>query len=102
MTDCASPERRIDITLSRIASIYHELSAEQRREIERQRFWSIILIVFQLRAMERGEEAYGYPVQGLADIYDRLISPGEDAFDAILRCYNEGYGGIASKPHREK
>lgn len=90
MTLHESPERRIDITLDRVRETYEALPLEERLALS-QKPWMITMeTVFAIRAMERGEEeALGRPSVGLADIYDRIISPGENAADALLRTFRE-------------
>lgn len=99
------PERRIDITLARLAEIEESWSDAERAEIAAQldadpraaKAWSAIAIVARVRAMERGEEAAGLrPSGSLADIYDRLVQPGEEASQALLRVFAAAYGGPES------
>ncbi len=84
-----SPERRIDITLASVASVYEALSEEERAQIS-ERFVATLTIVARIRAMERAEEeVLGRPSKGLADIYDRIVVPGENAGAALLRTFEE-------------
>lgn len=88
----ANPTRRIDITLARIADIYEQLPDEDRERIGGEKWWNIIVIVFRIRAMERGEEEVtGHSSRGLADAYDRIALQGEPAHEAILRTFKEVY-----------
>lgn len=85
-----SPERRIDITLHSVRETYNALSLEERAALSQRPWISTLETVFAIRAMERGEEeALGRPSVGLADIYDRIVTPGENAAEALLRTFRE-------------
>lgn len=84
----AGPDRRIDRTLTRLAAIYESMPQEERAELAGTKWFSVIVLVSRLRGMERAEEeALGRPSKGLADTYDRVVRPGENAADAILRTF---------------
>jgi len=85
----ASPERRVDVTISQLAEAYNSLSDIQRAALADKPWFIAIETVFRLRAMERAEEeVLGRPApHSVADIYDRTVSPGEHAADALLRVY---------------
>lgn len=88
MTIHVSPERRIDVTLARLAADHDAMSDEKRSQLDGKPWWATIVIVSRLRAMERGEEeALGRQSKGLADIYDSIVSPGEHAVEALLRTF---------------
>lgn len=88
MTIHVSPERRIDVTLARLAADHEAMSDEERSQLDGKPWWTTIVIVSRVRAMERGEEeAIGRPSKGLADIYDSIVSPGEHAVEALLRTF---------------
>lgn len=83
-----SPERRIDITLQRLADIQESMSADELAALAGKSWWNTIVIVSRLRAMERAEEEVLGPPRGvLADIYDRLVTPGEHPCEALLRVF---------------
>lgn len=86
----ASTERRIDITLDRLRDSFDALSDEQRITLVNKEWWSAVDFICALRAMERGEEeALGRPRPGtVADIYDRIVSPGEHILEALIRVRN--------------
>jgi len=87
-----SPERRIDITLARLADIQESMSQEQCSQLASSPWWNMVVIVSRLRAMERAEEeVLGRPSTGLADVYDRIAQPGEHAVEAILRTFRESF-----------
>ena len=84
-----SPERRIDITLARLADITEALSDEEHVKLSDKPWWSAIVLVSRVRAMERAEEeVLGRPSKGVADTYDHIVSPGEHAGEALLRVFN--------------
>src|SRR5579885_3033034 len=75
-----SPERRIDVTLARVATLHEAMTDQERAELDGKRWWTTIVVASRMRAMERAEEeVLGRPSKGLADAYDRVISPGENA-----------------------
>lgn len=84
-----SPERRIDITISRLAEDYNSLSDIQRAALADKPWFITIETVFQLRAMERAEEeVLGRPAShSIADAYDRVVAPGERAPEALIRSF---------------
>jgi hypothetical protein len=84
----ASTERRIDVTLDRLRADFEALSDAERSELVCRPWWAAIDTVAYLRSMERAEEeVIGRPRDGLADIYDRLVTPGEHAGEALLRVF---------------
>jgi hypothetical protein len=94
----SASERRIDITLDRLAAIHEAMSIEQRAMLDDKKYWAVVLMVSRIRAMERGEEeALGRPSRGLADAYDAIIAPGEHAIEALLRTFAHVY----SQPSEE-
>ena len=87
-TAFVSPERRIDITLDRIREVVEAATNEERATLIGKPWWSAIDTVFCLRAMERAEEeVLGAPRGVLADLYDRLVTPGEHPGEALLRVF---------------
>lgn len=87
-----SPERRIDITLARLAGIHEAMSDDERSQLDGKQWWAVIVIISRLRAMERAEEeVLGRPIKGLADTYDAVVSPGEHAVEALLRTFQTAF-----------
>ncbi|MCP1832785.1 hypothetical protein [Bradyrhizobium sp. USDA 4545] len=96
----SSPERRIDITLDTVRGIHEAMSDSERAELAGKKWWSVVLMVSELRAMERGEEeALGRPSKGLADAYDAIITPGEHAIEALLRTFAHVYSQPGNLVH---
>ena len=85
----AVPERRIDVTLARLAANYETLSDAERALLTDKPWFIAIETVFQLRSMERGEEEVlsRSAAHSVADIYDRIVAPGEHVGEALLRVY---------------
>lgn len=87
-----SPARRIDVTIDRLRADFEALTDGQRAELADKPWWAAIDAVACIRAMERGEEeALGRPSKGLADIYDRIVTPGEHAGEALLRVFQDQF-----------
>ncbi|WP_375782866.1 hypothetical protein ACE10Z_23415 [Bradyrhizobium sp. Pha-3] len=83
-----SRERRIDMTLAIVRDIHEAMPVEERSELDGKKWWSVVLMVAELRAMERAEEeVLGRPSRGLADAYDAIVTPGEHAIEALLRTF---------------
>jgi len=82
-------DRRIDITIERLRLSFEDLSDSERAALVCKPWWVSIDTVLALRAMERGEEEVtGRYAHGVADIYDRLVEPGEHVLEALIRVFN--------------
>jgi hypothetical protein len=89
MGDHVSEERRIDITLQGISDFIGSMSQHDLAKVVSKPWWESIVAVTCLRSMERAEEqGLGRPAQGLADICDRIVRPGDHAADALVRTYH--------------
>jgi hypothetical protein len=89
MAKFVSPERRIDVTLQGISDFVGSMSQHDLAKVVSKPWWESIVAVTCLRSMERAEEeGLGRPAQGLADIYDQIVSPGDHAADALVRTYH--------------
>lgn len=87
-------ERRIDITIERLSAIMEELTPEQLEQLARTKWWSVVVMLQGVRAMERGEESMGGRVCApVADAYDRVVVPGEPLVGALLRAFGAAFGG---------
>lgn len=83
-----SPKRRIDITMDRVKETYDAMSLEERTTLSQKPWMNTVEMVFAIRAMERGEEeALGRPSVGLADIYDRIVTPGSNPIEALIKTF---------------
>jgi len=92
MTLHESPQRRIDITLDRVRETYDAMSLEERTALSQKPWMKVVEMVFAVRAMERGEEqALGRPSIGLADVYDKVVTPGEHPIEALLRTFKGSF-----------
>ncbi len=82
-------ERRLDITISRVADAIELMSDEARKELAGKPWFAAICILQRVRAMERGEEdVLGHPIKGgLAETYDAVVTPGEDIIPALLKTF---------------
>lgn len=82
-------ERRLDITISRIADAIELMSDEARKELAGKPWFSAICLLQRVRAMECGEEdVLGHPIKGgIADTYDAVVTPGEDIIPALLKTF---------------
>ncbi len=90
--------RRLDITLGRVRALISGMSEEQFRKVDGQSWWLDLIEMFWLREMEADEEKMlgrPRPGGGLADAYDRLIEPGEDAVKALLKTFRSVYDRAA-------
>lgn len=95
--DPPSAARRIDITLARLADIQESMSVEEQSTLSGKPWWTSVVLVSRLRAMERAEEeVLGGPVPGLADAYERLVTPGEHPIEALMRAFQAVYGKEAA------
>lgn len=84
----ATPERRIDVTLDRLRASFEALSDEERTALVCKPWWAAIDTVACLRSMERAEEeVLGAPRGDMADMYDRLVTPGEHIGEALVRVF---------------
>ncbi|MDX3971111.1 MAG: hypothetical protein QHD01_31580 [Bradyrhizobium sp.] len=83
-------DRRIDITIERLRLSFEELSDSERAALVCKPWWVCVDTVLALRAMERGEEEVtGRYAHGVADIYDRLVEPGQPILEALIRVHND-------------
>lgn len=83
-------DRRIDVTIERLRSEFEQLSDTERLRLTSMSAWSAIDTVLCLRSMERAEEeVLGRPCGTLADRYDRLVTPGEHAGDALVKVFRD-------------
>lgn len=90
MTLHQSPQRRIDTTLDRVRAVYDAMSLDERTAISQKPWMATIETVFALRGMERAEEdVLGSPSEGLADVYDKLVMPGDNAIEALLKTFGK-------------
>lgn len=79
-------QRRIDVTFERLDHLVQNLTDAQRAKMSTERWFALLSVASRLRSMELSEEAaMGGNRSHLADDYDRLVEPGEDAVAAILR-----------------
>ena len=85
------PQRRIDITISRLHDVYETLTSDQQSELRRQPGWAAVEVVLAVRAMERGDGG-----TDLADAYDRVVAPGGNALGALVATFRETYGVAAN------
>lgn len=87
-----APPRRIDVTLERLDADVAALSVEQQSALGETKAWGIVVIVSRLRGMERAEEeVLGRARASLADAYDRVVSPGDPAVDALIRTFKTAF-----------
>jgi hypothetical protein len=85
--------RRIDLTIERVNEIIEGMSEVDKAALGNDPRWPLITTVAALRSYERAEEnACGHCIGSIADAYDQLIKPGENAFEALLRTFAAVYG----------
>lgn len=89
-------QRRIDITIDRLRDTFDALSAEEQVTLSATRGWAAIALIAGVRSMERGEEeVIGYCNHSVADVYDRIVQPGDHLIEALLRVLQAVLGGAA-------
>jgi len=92
MTLHQSQQRRIDITLDRVRAVYDAMPLDEQTAISQKPWMATIETVFALRGMERAEEeVLGRSSKGLADVYDKLIAPGDHPIEALLKTFGKLY-----------
>ena len=93
--------RRIDVTIERLDQSIDALTPGQRGRLADPDcyWWAVVAIVVRVRAMERAEAAVRpATVAPMADTYDRVAQPGEQAVEALLRTFKAVYGGAECQP----
>lgn len=87
----AIPKRRIDITLERLEVEFNALPDEERTQLIGLPWLHTLEMMAALRGMEMaGEEVRGHSLKNdLAEIYDRIVTPGEHPIEALLRVFRE-------------
>lgn len=93
-TPPAVAKRRIDITLERLEEEFNALPDDVRTDLIGKPWVTTLEMIGRLRGMEMAEEEVR-PCpdgRGLANTFDRLVSPGESAVEALLRTFAAVYG----------
>lgn len=86
-----SPQRRIDITLERLEEKFNALPDEARAKLIGRPWVATLELIGRLRGMEMAEEEVRGPQLSLADTYDRLVTPGDNPVEALLRAFREHF-----------
>jgi len=92
-----SDRRRIDITIERLDQMAQALPPDQQKCLAGTawNWWSIVVMVARLRAMERAEiEAGCKSSETMADAYDLVVAPGEHAVGAMFKTFRAVSGSF--------
>lgn len=88
----ATAERRLDITLGRLDAAIEAMPEDERSKLATKPWWCAIALLSRVRGMELAEESVlGRSIHGVADLYDRLVEPGEHPIEALLRVYQAAH-----------
>lgn len=95
MTGAATvKERRLDRSLILLDNEWQRLSDEERTELSDDPGIRMIETLCRLRGMEMTEEVMGMPVSdGVADLYDRMVEPGQPLIPSLLRVAQTAISG---------
>ena len=78
--------RRIDFTFDRLQASFDALPEADKAAFAQTKRVALLVVASRLRGMEMAEEDMpGHQASPLADAYDRVAMPGENAAEAVLR-----------------
>lgn len=98
-----APQRRIDLSLSRLQDEFDALPEPDRIKASNDPRLRLIELLSRVRGMEMAETGALLrptywrtpPGETVADLYDRLVTPGEPALPALLRVAKAAFGSAA-------
>jgi hypothetical protein len=84
------PERRLDLTFERLGSLCTGMEPAERLKASLAPWWPWVQLLWRVRQIER--EQGGASSGHLADLYDRLVAPGDELVPSLLRVVKAAYG----------